>query len=297
MPLPHGHDASPTRCARTGANRVHKQDQDRSPQDLPISDYPISDNPNRDYPNREYPNREYPDREYPNRDNPSRDNPNRDNPRCDIPDQESHRPLAVQRLYDGMAADYAVRFGSELADADQSDPDIEFLDAAVRSFPDGYVVDVGCGPAQVSRFLIERGRTVIGLDLAPGMLAQAAKLVPDAGLVAGDLMALPLKPASCAAAVASYSLHHLPKAMLGDALAGLREVLSPSGVLVIITHGGSSEELLDQPEGQVVLSRYAPEELADRLRSAGLTPELLRTRPPRPGEYPAEKIRITARRP
>ena len=208
--------------------------------------------------------------------------------------QDSYKSLAVQRVYDGMAADYAIRFGSELADADPSDPDIEFLDAAARSFPDGYVVDVGCGPAQVSRYLVERGRTVIGVDFAISMLAEAARIVPQAGLVAADLLALPLRPASCAAAVASYSLHHLPKALLGGALAGLGEVLVPGGILVIITHGGSGEELLDRPEGQVVLSKYTPQELADRLRSAGFTPNLLRTRPPRPGEYPAEKIRITA---
>ena len=261
---------------RTEQIVVHDPTQDHPVTDYPITDYPISDNPIRDFPSHDIPVRDY--------------------PRCDIPNRDDYRGLAVQRLYDGMAADYAVRFGSELADADQSDPDIEFLDAATRSFPDGYVVDVGCGPAPVSRFLIERGRTVIGLDIATGMLTEAAKLVPDAGLVAGDLTALPLRPASCAAAVASYSLHHLPKALLGAALAGLRDVLSPGGVLVIITHGGSSEELLDRPEGEVVLSRYEPEELADRLRSAGLAPELLRTRPPRPGEYPAEKIRITARR-
>ena len=245
---------------------VHGPSQDR-----PNRDYPISDNPNRDFPDRDFPKR-------------------------DIPNQGDYRPLAVQRVYDGMAADYAIKFGSELADADQSDPDIEFLDAAVRGFPDGCVIDLGCGPAQVSRYLIERGRTVIGLDFATAMLAEAAKLVPQAGLVAADLLALPLRQASCAAAVASYSLHHLPKALLGTALGRLREVLAPGGVLVIITHGGSGEELIDRAEGRLVLSRYEPDELADRVKAAGFIPELLRTRPPRPGEYPAEKIRLTARR-
>lgn len=209
-------------------------------------------------------------------------------------DQDSYQPLAVQRTYDGMAADYAVRFGSELADAEPSDPDIEFLDVAARGFPDGYVLDIGCGPAQISRFLVERGRIVIGLDFAISMLAEARRLVPQAGLVAADLLALPLRPASCAAAIASYSLHHLPKTLFGEALAGFHRVLAPGGVLVIITHGGSGEELLDRPEGQLVLSRYRPDELAERLRSAGFTPDQPRTRPPRPGEYPAEKIRITA---
>src|SRR5215472_3613455 len=131
MPLSHGHDASPTRFARNGANRVDDRNQIGQ-------------------------------------------------------EQDSYRPLSVQRVYDGMAADYATKFGSELADADQSDPDIEFLDAAVRGFPDGCVIDLGCGPAQVSRYLIERGRTVIGLDFATAMLAEAAKLVPQAGLVAAD---------------------------------------------------------------------------------------------------------------
>lgn len=243
-----------------------------------------------------HPDQDDPIPDIPKPDIPKGDYPKRDIPKRDIPNSEGYWPLAVRRVYDGMAADYAVRFRSELAEADQSDPDIEFLDAAIRSFPEGCVIDVGCGPAQVSRYLIDHGRTVVAVDFAIAMLVEAASLVPQAGLIAGDLLALPLRSASCAAAVASYSLHHLPKALLGRALAGLSEVLAPGGVLVIITHGGSGEELLDRPEGQLVLSRYAPGELAGRLRAAGFTPELLRTRPPRAGEYPAEKIRITARR-
>jgi SAM-dependent methyltransferase len=210
--------------------------------------------------------------------------------------KDLYDPLPVKRLYDGMAADYAVRFGSELADADPADPDIDFLGAAADRFPEGRVLDLGCGPAQVARFLIARGRSVIGIDFADGMLAQAAKLVPQAALVAADLIELPLRNECCAAAVASYSLHHLPRSRLGAALTGVRDVLVPGGVIVVITHGGSGEELLDGPEGQFLLSRYGADELAERLRSAGFTPELIRTRPPRPGEFPAEKIRISARR-
>jgi SAM-dependent methyltransferase len=205
---------------------------------------------------------------------------------------DDYDPIAVQRVYDDMAADYVVRFGSDLAG---QNPDTDFLDTAAAGFPGGPVVDLGCGPAQVSQYLIGRGHQVIGIDFAPAMLAAASKLVPQAGLVAADLLDLPLRDASCAAVVASYCLHHLPKAWLPGTLAGIRRVLRPGGVLVIVTHGGSSEELLDRPGGQIVLSRYSPDELAGLLSSAGLAPELVRTRPPRPEEFPAEKVRISAR--
>jgi ubiquinone/menaquinone biosynthesis C-methylase UbiE len=200
---------------------------------------------------------------------------------------------AVRSIYQDMAADYAVRFGSELREADT---DTEFLDAALADLPDGPVLDVGCGPAQVSGYLIAHGRTAVGLDIATGMLAEAARMVPDAGLVAADLLALPLRPAACAGAVASYSLHHLPRGRLGGALAGLARVLKPGGVLVVITHGGGGEEWLDRPEGRVVLSTYSAEELAAMLNDCGLIPELTRIRPPLEGEWPADKIRMSARR-
>lgn len=200
---------------------------------------------------------------------------------------------AIRRIYQDMAADYAVKFGSELR---EPDTDTEFLDAALADLPDGPVLDVGCGPAQVSGYLIAQGRTAVGLDIAPGMLAEAARMVPGAGLVSADLLLLPLRAASCAGAVASYSLHHLPRGRLGGALAGLARVLKPGGVLVVITHGGGGEEWLDRPEGRVVLSTYAPEELAAMLTDCGLVPELTWIRPPRECEWPADKIRISARR-
>jgi len=208
-------------------------------------------------------------------------------------DDDGYDRDAVRRVYHGMAADYAVRYGAELHEPDS---DTEFLDAALADLPVGPVLDVGCGPAQVSRYLLDHGRTAIGIDLAAGMLAAAARLVPSARLVAADLLALPFRPVSCAGAVASYSLHHLPRARFGAALAGLREVLRPGGVLVVITHGGDGEEWLDRPEGRIVLSRYSPDELVGRLDESGLVPELVSTRQPRPGEYPADKVRISARR-
>ena len=204
-----------------------------------------------------------------------------------------YNPDAVRDLYHGMAADYAVTYGAELREPDS---DTAFLDSALADLPDGPVLDVGCGPAQVSGYLLNRGRAAIGIDMAPGMLAAAARLVPEARLITGDLLALPLRAASCAGAVASYSMHHLPRSLFGTALAGLRRVLKPGGVLIVITHGGGGEEWLDRADGRIVVTRYSPDELDGLLRDAGLVPEATAVRSPRPGEYPADKIRVSARR-
>ena len=201
---------------------------------------------------------------------------------------------AVLAVYDGMAADYAVRFGAELREAS---PETRFLDDALTGLPTGPVLDAGCGPGQVCAYLTARGRAAIGADLAPGMLAAAARLVPQARLIAADLLALPLAPASCAGVVCSYSLHHLTAARLDVALAGFTAVLKPGAVLVIFTHGGVGEEWLDRAQGRVVVGRHGPDELAARLRGCGLVPEHISTRPPNPGEYPADKVKISARRP
>jgi SAM-dependent methyltransferase len=201
---------------------------------------------------------------------------------------------AVLAIYDGMAEDYAVRFGSELR---EPSPETRFLDEALTALPSGPVLDAGCGPAQVCGYLTSRGRAAIGIDLTPGMLAAAAKLVPQAALIAADLLALPVRPASCAGVVCSYSLHHLPAARLDVALAGLSEVLKPGAVLVVFTHGGEGEDWLDRDEGRVVVSRHGADELATRLRAYGLVPEHVSVRPPREGEYPADKVKISARRP
>lgn len=187
------------------------------------------------------------------------------------PGQDGYDSAAVRRIYQDMAADYADRFGAELL---RPDSDTGFLDAALADLPDGPVLDVGCGPAQVSRYLLGLGRRPVGIDFAPGMLAAAARLVPQASLVAADLLDLPFRRASCAGAVASYSLHHLPGARLDAALAGLRAALMPRGVLVIITHGGSGvggsgEERLRQFEGNVVLCRHSAQDLAASSPASG----------------------------
>ena len=68
-------------------------------------------------------------------------------------------------------------------------------EAALERIPDpiGRALDVGTGTGAGARGIRARfsGAEVIGVDLAPAMLAEARRLVPEASFVEGDASALP----------------------------------------------------------------------------------------------------------
>jgi SAM-dependent methyltransferase len=143
----------------------------------------------------------------------------------------------VRGAYDAVAGAYAERVGGELAG---KPADRALLDAlAARA--GGVVGDLGCGPGHVAAHLRDRGARVVGVDLSPGMLRHAR--VPVA---AGDLLALPLADGSLAAAVAFYSLIHLPPGTEVAALAEVRRVLAPGGTLLAAVHVGEEVRHLDE---------------------------------------------------
>jgi SAM-dependent methyltransferase len=106
---------------------------------------------------------------------------------------------------------------------------VEALDAA-------RVLEVGCGAAQCSRWLAERGAIAVGIDIAVSQLRHGRLIDPPADVIAATASALPFADASFDAAFASYGaiqfvgdLHRL----LGE----VRRVLRPGGRWVFsVTH-------------------------------------------------------------
>jgi SAM-dependent methyltransferase len=76
--------------------------------------------------------------------------------------------------------------------------------AALR--PGETVLDVGTGTGTAARMALGDGRRVIGLDGAAGMLAIAAREVPQAELVEADFSALPLDDGSIDVLLAVHAL-------------------------------------------------------------------------------------------
>ena len=193
--------------------------------------------------------------------------------------------------YDRVAGAYAAHVAGELAGKPVDRALLDSLDTT------GTIGDLGCGPGHVAAYLAARGARVVGVDLSPGMLARAPAGVPVA---AGDLRALPLRDGALGAAVAFYSLIHLP---VGDEVAALREVhrvLRPGGTLLAAVHVGDEVRHLDEWWGRPVSLdfRFFPvPRLLAWLAAAGFAVRSVRERDPYPDvEVATRRAYVTAGR-
>jgi len=193
--------------------------------------------------------------------------------------------------YDRVAEPYGKQFFDELA---RKPFDRELLDRfAARARGRGPVCDVGCGPGHVGRYLAERGVDVFGLDLSAGMVTLARALNPAMRFEQGDLRAFSRPDASLAGIVAFYSLIHLERAALADALVELARVLAPGGLVLIAFHGGAGEVHADDWFGRGVsidTTLFHEAEMAAAMDRARLDVEAITTRAPYEFEYPTTRV-------
>ena len=98
------------------------------------------------------------------------------------------------------------------------------------------VVDVGCGNGRYLQLARERGASsVVGCDLAAGMLAGIDRAAAGPLLVQADAQSLPLATGAVDVALAMHMLYHVPS--VAAAARELRRVVRPDGTLLAMTNG------------------------------------------------------------
>jgi len=200
--------------------------------------------------------------------------------------------------YDRLARPYADNLFDELS---HKPLDRALLDAFAEEMRgQGPVVDVGCGPGQVARYLHERGVSVSGLDLSPGMVALAARLTPEVSFREGSILALADPDGAWAGCVAFYAIVHFDTAELRQAMRELARVLRPAGLLLLAFHEGVERIHRDELLGVAVDLDFVFWETASverELLEAGFVIEAKLDRAPYQGhEHPSRRTYLFARR-
>jgi len=104
---------------------------------------------------------------------------------------------------------------------------------------DSVILEIGPGPGVLLEQLALRGKAAIGLDLSPGMLAQAQARLRSKGmlvnLINGDAVRIPLADGCVDVVVATFAFSAMP-----DGTAAMQEmarVLRPGGLLALVDAG------------------------------------------------------------
>ncbi len=189
----------------------------------------------------------------------------------------------TQSSYDQVAAEYAEKYKDEM---DYKPFDRECLDRLAREVGRlGPICDMGCGPGQIARYLNRQGASTLGVDLSPRMIAEAQRLNPGIHFHQGDMLSLPDPDNSWGGIAAFYSIIHIPRQQVVDALREMKRVLKPGGLLLVTFHIGEEIKHLDEWWDRPVnldFAFYLPEEMETWLTEAGYELEETLVREPNP---------------
>ena len=161
-------------------------------------------------------------------------------------------------LYDAEAEAYA--------DVNHSDRPYGRLEKFINAMPaGGYVLDLGCGPANFSARMIESGLRVDALDASEGM-ARVARERFGVEIRVGTFDDV-TGEAVYDGIWAHFSLLHAPRAEMNRHLATLARALRPGGQLLLGMKLGEGEA---RDRRDRFYTYYSAEDLEERLALAGL---------------------------
>jgi SAM-dependent methyltransferase len=136
------------------------------------------------------------------------------------------------------------------------------------------VVDVGCGVGAMHRFL-GGVDSLHGVDVSAASVERARRENPGVEYTVADVTALPYQDGAFEVAFASGLVHHLPPDRRDAALAEMRRIVRPGGLVVVFEHNPLN------PLTRLAVARcpfdedavlLGPRELRSRLLRVGLRP-------------------------
>lgn len=167
----------------------------------------------------------------------------------------------VKNAYSKIAESYQVSY-SEI-----DEQDWQHWDTFISACAGQKVLDMGCGTGDATRYLLKKGVFPCGIDFSDGML-KIAKMQDNAIIwIQGDVCNCPFPDHSFKGIVVSYTINHLNGEMLDRLKAEVDRLLVKNGLLLVVYHVGTDEEIRNDPldDSVSIYYHYFQREYLDKL--------------------------------
>lgn len=136
------------------------------------------------------------------------------------------------------------------------------------------VLDVGCGKGGPARVLGAEGAHVTGVDPVESALVEARAAAPAATFECSGAEALAFADETFDAAIFLNALHHVPVALMRQALAEARRVTKRGGFVIVVEPlaQGSFNDVLKLIDDETFIRAQAQDALADMAAGVGFEP-------------------------
>lgn len=149
--------------------------------------------------------------------------------------------MDLKSTYNRIAQDWHKDHQDDNWWVETTDKFVQFLK------PDGLVLDVGCGAGVKSKYLINKGLKVIGIDFSKEMINIAKREVPDGKFLVMDMRDVRELKEKFDAIFMQAVLLHVPKKEVRKTLEVLQDILIPHGYFYIAV----KEKKPHQPEEEI----------------------------------------------
>ena len=148
--------------------------------------------------------------------------------------------LAVN-TYEKIAGKYAEQYFDDMVDVPYIEKFLTILPKQAK------ILDVGSGPGQFTKYMIEKGFEVIGIDFSKEMVTIAKEKVPTGDFRYMDMRHLDFPDNSFDGVFSAYSLIHIPSEEVRATLQGFYRVLKVGGYVEIAVQKGDADKIINEP--------------------------------------------------
>ena len=140
--------------------------------------------------------------------------------------------------YNKIAKKYDEEYGNDLSDA-------PYIDLFLSYIKGNKILDIGCGPGTLSKYIADKGYKVDAIDYSEEMIKIAKNKVKNVDFFQMDMRNITIEKKYNGIMLA-YSLFHISKQEVRESLLKYHDILEDDGIMLIILQEGIGEEFVKE---------------------------------------------------